>query len=65
MPTKVSEKHLFLGIALLLIGVVILLNTTLVDRPIKISEKGLLFDLMAVVSLFFSVRFISKSIHRQ
>ena len=65
MPRKVYEKQLFFGIALLLIGVVILVNTTLIDGPIKISEKGLLFSLVAVASLFLSVRFVSKSIRRQ
>jgi hypothetical protein len=65
MPTKLFEAQLFVGITLLFIGVVIVLNTPLIDKAIRVSEKGLLFDLIAVVSVFFAIRFISKSIHRQ
>jgi hypothetical protein len=65
MRIKIFEKHLFFGIALLLIGAVILLTTTIIHKHIMISEKGLLFDVVAVVSLFFSIKFILKSINQQ
>lgn len=65
MPAKISEKHFFLGILFLLTGLAVILKTTLVNAPVKISEKGLLFGAIGIALLFFSVRFFSKSIHKQ
>jgi flagellar biosynthesis protein FliQ len=65
MRTKTSEKQLFLGVVFLVAGLVVLLNTTFLNAPVKISEKGLLFVAVAIALLFFSVRFFSKSIRRQ
>lgn len=65
MAVKISEKKLFLGIVLLLPGIFIFFNTAFFPAPVKISEKGLLFNLIAIVSLWLSVKVISKSIQRQ
>ena len=53
------------GITLLIIGVVILLDTPLIDRAVRVSEKGLVFALIGLVSFFLSIKFISKSIRRE
>lgn len=65
MRVKIFEKHLFTGLALLLIGIFLLCNATLLSAPIRISEKGLLLDAAAIVLLVLAIRFIGKSIHRQ
>ena len=65
MRAKLDEKRLFPALALLLAGVFILLNTTLVSSPVKLSEKGIVLDLLAIFLLFISVRLFGKSIHRQ
>lgn len=65
MPVKLDEKRLFPALALLLAGVLIVLNTTLVSSPVKFSEKGILLDLLAILLLFVAGRLLGKSIHRQ
>ena len=64
MPTKISEKQLFLGVLLFLIGLAALLKTSLFISPVKVSERGILFLVVATVLLLFSWQFISKGIHR-
>jgi len=64
MQTSVSEKQAFLGLFLLLAGVVVFLNTKVIASPLKVSEKGLFLDLAAVALIITAVRVIAKSIHR-
>lgn len=64
MPVKIFEKHGLIGIGLLFTSALIFWNTNLFSAPVRVSEKGLLIDLLAVVLLYAAIRFISRSMHR-
>jgi drug/metabolite transporter (DMT)-like permease len=61
MPTKISEKKLAVGIICIILGVVVLLNTTLVSTPIKVSEIGILLCLLSVVLIASGIMFFRTS----
>ena len=61
MPAKIAEKRLFAGVALFVLSVLLLFNTTLINTPIRVPEKGMALVLIAVILLILSVRLISKS----
>lgn len=65
MRVKISEKHLLIGVVLFLVGIAIFFNTTIANWPVRISEKLILFDLLALVSLVIGVRFLSRSFYKQ
>lgn len=64
MRVKISEKHFLVGVVLFVIGIAIFFNTTVANWPMKLSEKVILFDLAAVVSLIMGVRFLSRSFYK-
>jgi len=64
MRRKISEKKLVIGLILLVAGVIMLTNTTLTDGPVRISETGILFTLLAVSSIILSISFIRQSIQK-
>lgn len=61
MPAKISEKNVVVGFICLAIGIIILLNTTLFAAPIRVSEKGIVFYMVAFVIIAFGVRFFKRS----
>ena len=64
MRRKISEKKLAIGLILLVVGGILLTNTTLIDGPVRVSEKRILFSLLAVSSIILSISFIRKSIQK-
>ena len=64
MRRKISEKKLAIGLMLLVVGSILLTNTTLIDGPVRVSEKRILFSLLAVSSIILSISFIRKSIQK-
>ena len=46
MRRKISEKKLAIGLMLLVVGGILLTNTTLIDGPVRVSEKRILFSLL-------------------
>ena len=64
MHRKISEKKLAIGLMFLVFGVILLTNTTLIDGPVRVSEKGILFTLFAACSIVLSISFIRKSIEK-
>ncbi len=64
MPTKVSEKKLAIGVVFIALGLMVLLNTTLVATPIRVSETGILFSLFSVVLIVLGIRFFKRSMIR-
>ncbi len=61
MPTKFSEKKLAIGISLFMLGLVVLLNTTLFASPVKVSEAGVLLSLLSVSLMVFGVTFFKSA----
>ena len=64
MYWKISEKKLAIGIILLVTGILLLTNAPIINTPVQLSEKGLLFALLAIGSIILSIVFIRKSIDR-
>jgi hypothetical protein len=64
MPTKVSEKNLLLSLTLFATAIVFLFSAQLFTAPVIISEKGILFILLGIIAVLFSIRFLKKSISR-
>ena len=62
MPTKVSEKKLAIGIIYMVIGVIVLLNTSVINTPVRVSEKGILYVLLAFVLMGLGVRSFKRAI---
>jgi O-antigen ligase len=56
MPAKVSEKKLLGSILLFVSSFVFLLTVKLFADPVRFSERGLLFLLIAFVLLAIAVR---------
>jgi uncharacterized membrane protein YiaA len=61
MPTKVSEKKLFVAIACLVIGVVLLMKVQVIEGAIRVSEKGLLLAVLSVCLLVFGAITIKRA----
>lgn len=61
MRVKIAEKRLFSGLALLAVSILLLLNATPVNAPVRLSEKGIAGVLIAVVLFLLSIRLIGKS----
>ena len=59
---KVSEKKLMYSIISLITGIVFLLNVSLVNSPVRLSEKGMAVLLPAIVFIIFSIHFLKNSI---
>lgn len=53
MRVKISEKKLAAGIICLILGVILLLNTTLFLAPVKISEFGILSCILSLALIAF------------
>jgi hypothetical protein len=64
MPTKISEKKLSIGIVLIALGLMVLLNATLVATPIKVSEVGILLALVSIVLIIIGIMFFKRSMIR-
>jgi hypothetical protein len=64
MPTKISEKKLSIGIVLIALGLMVLLNATLVATPIKVSEVGILLALVSLVLIIIGIMFFKRSMIR-
>ena len=62
MPTKVSEKRLVIAIISFVSSMVLLANATLFDAPVRVSEKGLLYFIIAFALIFFSLSSFRRSI---
>jgi hypothetical protein len=56
MPAKVSERKLLVSIVLFVSSFVFLLNVKLFADPVRISEAGLVFLMMAFALLAIAVR---------
>lgn len=65
MRVKISEKRLLIGVVLFLVGIAIFFNTTISRWPVRVSEKLILFNLLAIVSLVIGVIFLSRSFNKQ
>ena len=61
MRVKITEKRLFSGLALLAASILLLFNATLINAPVRLSEKGIAFILIAAVAFIFSIRLMGKS----
>ena len=62
MPTKVSEKKLAIGIIYIVIGILILLNTSVINTPVRVSEIGILYALLAFVLIGLGVRSFKRAV---
>ena len=62
MPAKVSEKKLAFGILYMVIGVIVLLNTSVINTPVRVSEKGILFVLLAFVFIGLGIRSFKRAV---
>jgi hypothetical protein len=61
MPTKVSEKKLAIGVVFIALGLMVLLNTTLITTPIRVSEVGILFCVLSIVLVGTGIGFFRKA----
>jgi hypothetical protein len=64
MPTKVSEKNLLLSLTLFATAIALLFSAKLFNAPVIISEKGILFILLGIIAVLFSIKFLKKAISR-
>ena len=62
MPAKVSEKKLATGLACLAVSAFLLLNTTLIPAPVRVSEKGIVAVMAAVLLMGLGIRFLQRAI---
>ena len=65
MLTKVSEKRLLIAIISFVAGTVLLLNVTLFASPVRVSEKGLLYFIIAFALFVFSLISFRRSVAKQ
>jgi hypothetical protein len=61
MPTKISEKKLAVGIICVILGLAVLLNTTLISTPVKVSEMGILLCTLSMALIAFGIMFFKKA----
>ncbi len=61
MRIKLLEKNLFAGIILLVVGVALLLSVSLIQTPVRVSEKGIAVALAAIYLILFSVNLFMRS----
>jgi hypothetical protein len=61
MRIKLLEKNLFAGIILLVVGVALLLSASLIQTPVRVSEKGIAVALAAIYLILFSVNLFMRS----
>ncbi len=62
MPTKVSERNLLGSLAFLAIAFSFLFNAKLFTAPVTISEKGIVFIVLGLAAIAFSIRYFKKVI---
>jgi hypothetical protein len=62
MPIKISERRLAVSIICVIVGLSILLNTTIVSTPIKVSEIDILLSMLSVALIAFGIMFFKKSV---
>jgi hypothetical protein len=55
---------LLLSLTLFATAIVFLFSAQLFTAPVIISEKGILFILLGIIAVLFSIRFLKKSISR-
>jgi hypothetical protein len=61
MSIKISEKKLLLGIMCLAAGIILLIQTRIVVKPVLVSEKGLFFCAAALCFLVLAMRFFKRA----
>jgi hypothetical protein len=64
MSIKVSEKMLFLSIALLAVGLFLFFTAKLTYVPVKVSEIGLLANVTALAFLIFGISLFARAIQK-
>jgi hypothetical protein len=62
MPTKLSEKKLFIGIALFCAAIFLITKATLFAGPVQVSEQGLLFIASGILLLGASAWVLRRAI---
>jgi hypothetical protein len=64
MPTKISEKKLFVSIILFAGALFLFFTAKLTNAPVQVSELGLLAMVAAIVLFIFGVRLLSRAIQK-
>jgi hypothetical protein len=64
MRAKISEKKLLVGLACFVMGIILLLNTSLVPMPILVSEKSILYIAIAAALVAFGIFSFKRSIRK-
>jgi|GEM_PF-6646088 len=64
MRTKLSERNIILSLILFIVAIALLLTAKLFNGPVRISEKGIVFIVLAIMLSLFALRLLKKSIIR-
>ena len=64
MPAKLSEKHGLMGLICLATGILLLINTSVLASPVRISEKGLFLSVLSCALILCGMYFFKRTVSK-
>ena len=61
MPTKVLENRFALSLLCILTGIIVVLNTSLITAPVRVSEKGIVMIILSFCLIALGLRLLKRS----